>query len=46
MAIRRNLMETKEVLDALTRLPQVSTLHIKSSLLEEVISRVREEASL
>ena len=45
-AIRRNLMETKEVLDALTRLPQVSTLHIKSSLLEEVISRVREEASL
>lgn len=45
-AIRRHLMEPNEVVDALTRLPHVSTLHIRSSLVEEVISHVRQEHSL
>jgi predicted nucleic acid-binding protein len=42
-AIRRDLMNPKEVLDTLNRIPSVSSLHIKMSLLQEVISSVRQE---
>ena len=45
-AIRRDLMKPKEVIYVLNRLPVVSSLHIKSSLLEGVISRVRQECNL
>ena len=41
--IRRDLMKPKEVLDALNRIPSESSLHIKLSLLQEVISSVRQE---
>jgi predicted nucleic acid-binding protein len=42
-AIRRNLMSPKEVLDALNRIPSESSLHIRRSLLREVISSVTRE---
>lgn len=42
-AVRRNLMNPKQVLDALNRIPSESSLHIKLSLLREVISNVRQE---
>ena len=42
-AVRRGLMKPKEVIDTLNRLPQASTLHIKASVLEAVISSVREQ---
>lgn len=45
-AIRKELMKPKEVVAALNRLPLVSTLHIKASLLEDVISNVRQEFDL
>ncbi len=45
-AIRRDLMKPKEVLDALNRIPTESSLHIKLSLIEEVIFSVRQEFDL
>lgn len=45
-AIRRDLMEPEEVIVMLKRIPLKSTLHIKASLLEEVISRVEQEFDL
>jgi len=45
-AIRKGLVKPEEVIDVLNRVPLVSTLHIKSSLLEEVISSVKQEYDL
>jgi len=45
-AIRRDLMEPEEVIGTLKRIPLKSTLHIKASLLKEVISRVKQEFDL
>lgn len=45
-AIRRDLMHPSEVLDALNRIPSESSLHIRLSLLREVISTVRLEFDL
>jgi len=45
-AIRRNLMKPEKVIDALNRLPMESSLHIKASLLRQIISRVRQEFDL
>ena len=42
-AIRRDLMNPKEVLDALSRIPSESSLHIKLSLLKQVISTLRQD---
>jgi len=42
-AIRRDLMEAEEVIGTLKRIPLNSTLHIKASLLKEVILRVNQE---
>jgi len=42
-AIRRDLMEAEEVIGTLKRIPLKVTLHIKPSLLKEVISRVERE---
>ena len=41
-AIRRDLMQSDEVIDTLNSLPHRSTLHIKASVLEAAISRVSE----
>jgi predicted nucleic acid-binding protein len=45
-AIRRDLMKPEEVIDRLKRIPLKSTLYIKASLLEEVISRVKQDFDL
>ena len=45
-AIRRDLMEPEEVIGTLKRIPLNSTLHIKASLLKEVISSVKQEFDL
>jgi predicted nucleic acid-binding protein len=45
-AIRRGLMKPAEVIDVLNAFPLSSTLHIKISLLEEVISRLKQEYGL
>ena len=45
-AVRRDLMEPEEVIGTMKRIPLKSTLHIKASLLEEVISRVKQEFDL
>jgi predicted nucleic acid-binding protein len=45
-AIRRGLMKPAEVIDVLNAFPLSSTLHIKASLLEEVISRLKQEHGL
>ena len=42
-AIRRDLMRAEEVIVTLKRIPLKATLHIKPSLLREVISRVERE---
>jgi predicted nucleic acid-binding protein len=42
-AIRRDLMSPREVLDALNQIPTKSSLHIKPSLLKEVIFTVKQE---
>lgn len=42
-AIRRGFMEMEEVIGMLQRIPLETTLHIKPSLLKEVISRVEQE---
>jgi predicted nucleic acid-binding protein len=42
-AIRRDLMNPKDALDALNRMPAESSLHVKPSFLREVISRVKQE---
>lgn len=42
-AIRRNLMEAEEVIGRLKHIPLKTTLHIKPSLIKEVISRVEWE---
>ena len=42
-AIRRDLMNPKQVLDTLNRIPTESSLHIKLSLLKEVIASVQQE---
>jgi predicted nucleic acid-binding protein len=42
-AIRRNLMKPERVIDALNRLPVESSLHIKASLLRQIICRLRQE---
>jgi predicted nucleic acid-binding protein len=39
-AIRRNLLKPEEVADALNRIHDVSTLYIKKTLLQEIISKV------
>ncbi len=44
--IRRNLMKPMEVVDVLNRLPLESTLHIKPSLLEEVVLQIKKEFDL
>lgn len=41
-AIRRNLLKPEEVADALKRVHDVSTLHIKKTLLQEIISKIRQ----
>ncbi len=43
-AIRRKLLRAEDVIDILIALPVSSTLHIKQSLLDEVISQVKKEA--
>lgn len=45
-AKRRALMQPEEVIATLDRIPSSSTLHIKASLLKEVISRVKQEFNL
>ncbi len=45
-AIRRDLMKPEEVIVTLKRIALQSTLHIKASLLTEVISRVEQEFDL
>jgi predicted nucleic acid-binding protein len=45
-AVRRDLMKPQEVIGTLRRIPLKSTLHIKASLLEEVISSVKQEFNL
>jgi len=40
-AIRRDLLNPEEVADALQRIRDVSTLYIKNSLLQEVISKIQ-----
>ena len=42
-AIRRDLLTPQEVVDILYQLPEKSTLFIKSSLLEEAISSVKQQ---
>ena len=42
-AIRRQLLKAEDVIDILNALPVSSTLHIKQSLLDEVISQVKKE---
>lgn len=42
-AIRRDLLNPEEVADVLQRIRNVSTLYIKNSLLQEVISKVIQE---
>lgn len=44
-AIRRKILQPKEVIQILQSLPSASTLHIKPSLLESIIARIREEYS-
>jgi len=45
-AIRRGLMKPAEVIDVLNGFPLSSTLYIRASLLEEVISRLKQEYGL
>jgi predicted nucleic acid-binding protein len=40
-ALRRGFLEKQEVVDILHLLPSISSLHIKASLLEEIISLVK-----
>ncbi len=42
-AIRRNYLQPEEVIQILQYLPSTSTLHIKPSLLENIIARIRKE---
>lgn len=42
-AIRRDLLNPEEVVDALLRIRDVSTLYIKGSLLQEVILKIMQE---
>ncbi len=42
-AIRRQLLKAEAVIDILNALPVSSTLHIKQSLLDEIISQVKKE---
>ena len=42
-AIRRDLMKAEEVINVLNLLPKVSTLYLKASLLEEIISCIKNE---
>ncbi len=44
-AIRRSILRPEEVIQFLQSIPSTSTLHIKSSLLETIIARIREEYS-
>ena len=45
-SIRRRLKKPEEVLYILAEIPQKSTLHIKPSLLNEIIQMVKNEFSL
>ena len=45
-AIRKQLMSAEEVVSLLRELPRRSTLHIRQSLLEEIISQVKKSANL
>ena len=45
-SIRRRLRKPEEVLYILTEIPQKSTLHVKPSLLNEIIQLVKNEFSL
>lgn len=42
-AIRRDLMNSKEVLNVLNQIPSKSTLYIKPSLLQEVILKISQK---
>ena len=44
-AIRRKLLQPEEVTDALQRIRDVSTLYIKDSLLQEVMSKIMQDHS-
>lgn len=45
-SIRRGQMKAKEVLDVLKEIPSKTTLHIKRSLLDEIILKIRNEFNL
>jgi predicted nucleic acid-binding protein len=45
-AIRRDLMKPEEVIDRIKLIPLQSSLYIKASLLQEVISQVKQELYL
>ena len=45
-SIRRGQMEAKEVLDVLKEIPSKTTLHIKRSLLDEIVIKIEKEFAL
>lgn len=45
-SIRRGQMEAKEVLDVLKEIPFKTTLHIKHSLLDEIVMKIKREFNL
>jgi len=45
-SVRRGLRKPEEILDILAAIPRSSTLHIKPSLLNEIIQLVENEFSL
>jgi predicted nucleic acid-binding protein len=45
-SIRRGQMEVKEVLDVLKEIPSKTTLHIKRSLLDEIVMKIKKEFNL
>jgi hypothetical protein len=45
-SIRRRMRKPDEILHILADIPQISTLHIKPSLLNEIIQIVKNEFSL
>lgn len=45
-SIRQGQMEAKEVLDVLKEIPFKTTLHIKHSLLDEIVMKIKREFNL
>jgi predicted nucleic acid-binding protein len=45
-SIRRKLRKPQEILSILTEIPQISTLHIKPSLLNEIIQITKSDFNL